>query len=70
MSCYVYCGKGNKYFTDVTHAEDYYLTRSEKEIISDRTVEILDDLLGGDRSQRFNIVETGCGNGEKAEILI
>ena len=48
--------------------KEYYLTRSEQEIIENRKGEILNSFLGND--SHFRLIELGAGDGTKTQILL
>lgn len=67
-SKYFYDKKGDLLFQQITQLSEYYLTRSELEILSKYKQEILSVLLDGD--PEFEMVEFGPGDGQKTKILI
>lgn len=63
---YIYDEAGSKLFEDIMNLPEYYLTRSEFEIISDQKNSFANAI--GD--EPFNLVELGAGSGEKTQILL
>ena len=65
-SKYFYDTKGSQIFQEITRLDEYYLTRSEIEIL-ERIKNILPDLVG---KNEVDIVELGVGDGRKTKIII
>jgi L-histidine Nalpha-methyltransferase len=65
-SKYMYDEKGSRLFDEITHLPEYYLTRSEIEILESKKSRIAEHL--GD--EKFNLIEFGSGSGTKTGILI
>lgn len=65
-SKYFYDTKGSRLFQEITELEEYYLTRSELEIL-ENIKNILPDLVG---KNEVDIVELGVGDGQKTKIII
>lgn len=63
---YLYDEHGSELFNQITRHPDYYLTRTEIEIL-DTNKQYLSNLVG---TVPFNLVELGPGEGIKTEILI
>lgn len=67
-SKYFYDKEGDKLFQDIMKMPEYYLTRSEFEIL-EMNKESLLDLFRNSRG-RFNLIEFGAGDGLKTKILL
>jgi dimethylhistidine N-methyltransferase len=67
-SRFFYDAEGSRIFQDIMHAPEYYLTRSEYEILDTYKAELLHLFAVGDRS--FDLVELGAGDGLKTKILL
>jgi L-histidine N-alpha-methyltransferase len=65
-SKYFYDTKGSQIFQEITKLDEYYLTRSELEIL-ENIKNILPDLVG---KNEVDIVELGVGDGHKTKIII
>ena len=63
---YIYDEAGSKLFEEIMDLPEYYLTRSEYEILKSHK-HAFADVIG---SEPFNLVELGAGNGEKTMILL
>lgn len=61
-SRYFYDDKGSQLFKKIMDLEEYYLTRSEYEILSLQASDIYESLKF---NEAFNIVELGAGDGQK-----
>ncbi|MEX2231528.1 MAG: L-histidine N(alpha)-methyltransferase [Cyclobacteriaceae bacterium] len=59
---------GDKLFQSIMEMPEYYLTRCEYEILESNK-DVLQRLFT-DRSQSFNLIELGAGDGLKTEILL
>lgn len=66
-SKYFYDKQGDKLFQQIMKLEEYYLTRSEYEILDTYKDEIL-EILSND--QRFDLFELGAGDGYKTKLLL
>lgn len=66
-SKYFYDKKGDKIFQKIMHLPEYYLTRSEFEIL-DQNKQAFLDFFRSDGS--FNLIEFGAGDGLKTKILL
>ncbi|GHE64743.1 L-histidine N(alpha)-methyltransferase [Roseivirga thermotolerans] len=67
-SKYFYNAEGDRLFQEIMKLDEYYLTRSEEQIIDTFKDEILKEFLGEDES--FRLVELGAGDGSKTKILL
>lgn len=63
---YLYDAQGAVIYNAITALEEYYLVRSEKEII-EQSAHLMADLIG---SSQLNVVELGPGDGSKAAVLL
>lgn len=66
-SKYFYDKVGDKIFQEIMNMPEYYLTRSEFEILNTQKDKILDSL---DFNEEFDIIELGAGDGVKTKILL
>lgn len=62
---YIYDNEGSRLFEEICRLPEYYLTRSEREILETR----LDEIVGA-MPDDTALVELGSGNSEKTRILI
>lgn len=67
-SKYFYDKTGDKLFQEIMKLEEYYLTRSEFEILNRYKEELLDYFAIGDES--FHLIEFGAGDGLKTKVLL
>ncbi|WP_461099651.1 L-histidine N(alpha)-methyltransferase [Spirosoma luteolum] len=67
-SRFFYDAEGSRIFQAIMYAPEYYLTRSEYEILEANKAALLDLFAVGDRS--FDLVELGAGDGLKTKILL
>jgi L-histidine N-alpha-methyltransferase len=67
-SKYFYDKAGDALFVKIMHMPEYYLTRSEFEIFSQQTQELIDAFDFGD--QPFQLIELGAGDGTKTIELL
>ncbi|MCI0531478.1 MAG: L-histidine N(alpha)-methyltransferase, partial [candidate division Zixibacteria bacterium] len=65
-SRWFYDEKGSELFKKITELPEYYLTRSEREILETHRRELADFI--GD--QPFNLIELGAGDGSKTRLLL
>lgn len=67
-SKYFYDKAGDELFVNIMHCDDYYLTRSEMEIIKTQAVEIVNSFAtyGGS----YDLIELGAGDGSKTIELL
>lgn len=68
-SKYFYDARGDELFVQIMHLPEYYLTKAEHEIFSDQTEQLV-EALQFERSQRFELVELGAGDGAKTKELL
>lgn len=67
-SQFFYDAEGSRIFQDIMHSPEYYLTRSEYEILDTFKADLLRAFTGGQRP--FDLVELGAGDGLKTKILL
>ncbi|MBL3656646.1 L-histidine N(alpha)-methyltransferase [Fulvivirga sediminis] len=67
-SQYFYDEKGDALFQEIMKLDEYYLTRSEFEIIETNKEQML-QIFKGDEEQ-FNLIEFGAGDGYKTKVLL
>ncbi|UII21142.1 L-histidine N(alpha)-methyltransferase [Fulvivirga ligni] len=67
-SQYFYDEKGDKLFQKIMNLDEYYLTRSEYEIIDSNKERML-KLFSGSEGP-FNLIEFGAGDGYKTKVLL
>lgn len=67
-SKYFYNPLGDLLFQKIMELDEYYLTRSEFEILSEQRAQILEAFLGSDDA--FRLVELGAGDGTKTKVLL
>lgn len=65
-SKYFYDETGSKIYEEIMNLPEYYLVRSEKEILTYFATDI-GNLMEG---KPFNLIELGAGNGEKTSVLL
>ena len=65
-SKYIYDRQGSRLFQEIMELPEYYLTRTEIEILESRKNQISEKI--GDRE--FNLIELGCGDGKKTKIIL
>lgn len=65
-SKYIYDAEGSKLFEKIMKLDEYYLTKSEHEIL----VRYKKEISAAIGNEPFNLVELGAGNGEKTRILL
>jgi len=65
-SVYLYDKRGSELFQKITTLEDYYLTESEYEILT----EYKEDIFRALPRQSFNLIELGSGDGRKTVLLV
>jgi len=65
-SKYIYDRQGSRLFQEIMELPEYYLTRTEIEILESRKNQISEEI--GDRE--FNLIELGCGDGKKTKIIL
>ncbi len=67
-SRFFYDDEGSRLFQAIMHLPEYYLTRSEFEILETHKQALLDLFSTGDRP--FELVELGAGDGLKTKVLL
>lgn len=67
-SKYFYDEKGDKLFQQIMNLDEYYLTKSEYEILNTYKRQFLS--LFSDQTDQFNLVEFGAGDGYKTKVLL
>lgn len=67
-SKYFYDANGDKLFQDLMNCEEYYPTKCELEIFSEKTVDICQAILGDDGP--FDLIELGAGDATKSAYLL
>jgi len=68
-SKYFYDAKGDDLFVQIMKLPEYYLTRAEFEIFSQKTADIV-DALGLEKGAYFELIELGAGDGTKTLELL
>lgn len=67
-SRYFYDDAGDRLFQKIMASPDYYVTRSEEEILRDQTDAVLKALING--HDQFSLFELGAGDGTKTKHLL
>ena len=67
-SKFIYDSEGDKLFQRIMNLPEYYLTRKEFEILSDKKEQIIQSF--DPDKQGFNLIELGAGDGKKTKILL
>ncbi|QMW02902.1 L-histidine N(alpha)-methyltransferase [Spirosoma foliorum] len=67
-SRFFYDAEGSRLFQEIMHAPEYYLTRSEYEILDTYKADLLRQFATDNRP--FELVELGAGDGLKTKILL
>jgi len=67
-SKFIYDSEGDKLFQQIMNLPEYYLTRKEFEILSDKKEQIIQSF--DPDKQGFNLIELGAGDGKKTRILL
>ncbi|GAA4448891.1 L-histidine N(alpha)-methyltransferase [Nibrella saemangeumensis] len=67
-SRFFYDAEGSRLFQEIMHSPEYYLTRSEYEILDTNKDDLLQLFTAGNRP--FELVELGAGDGLKTKILL
>ena len=68
-SHYFYDKNGDELFRQIMEMPEYYLTNSELEIFQEQSDSIIES-FGLDKSQEFELIELGAGDGEKTQHLL
>ena len=68
-SMYLYDDEGSAIYEEITTLEEYYPFKSEISILH-QAKSALAEILIADAGRCFNVVELGCGSGEKTQILL
>lgn len=68
-SKYFYDKKGDELFVKIMGLPEYYLTRSEYEIFSEQTAQII-EAIGVQKETYFELIELGAGDGAKTKKLL
>lgn len=68
-SKYFYDKRGDALFVAITRMSEYYLTRVEFEILSQKA-QLITQALGLQKGRYFELVELGAGDGSKTKVLI
>jgi len=66
-SMYIYNDAGSKLFQTIMQLPEYYLTKSEYEILDTQSAAIYDDF---NPQNTFEIVEFGAGDGSKTKLML
>jgi len=67
-SKYFYDANGDKLFQDLMNCEEYYPTKCELEIFSEKTAEICNAIIGD--GDAFDLIELGAGDATKSSYLL
>lgn len=67
-SKYFYDDEGSRLFQEIMKLPEYYLTRAEYKLFSDRTGEIYEAFTKGTKT--IDLIELGAGDGTKTAVLI
>ncbi|GAB3507595.1 L-histidine N(alpha)-methyltransferase [Spirosoma knui] len=67
-SRFFYDAEGSRIFQEIMRSPEYYLTRSEYEILDTYQADLLDVFAADD--QAFDLVELGAGDGLKTKLLL
>lgn len=67
-SKYFYDDEGSRLFQEIMKLPEYYLTRSELEIFTTQSAEITSAF--GTKSEPFDLIELGAGDGSKTSVLV
>ena len=67
-SKYFYDDEGSRLFQEIMKLPEYYLTRSEYEVLSKQTAEIFNAFEAGE--DEFDLIELGAGDGLKTAVLV
>lgn len=67
-SKYFYDEKGDRLFQQIMNLDEYYLTKSEYEVLDTYKGQLLS--LFSNQTDKFNLVEFGAGDGYKTKVLL
>src|ERR1700678_2013617 len=67
-SKYFYDANGDKLFQDLMNCDEYYPTKCELEIFSEKTAEIWKAIIG--EGDAFDLIELGAGDATKSTYLL
>lgn len=67
-SKYFYDAKGDKIFQEIMNCQEYYPTRCEMEIFSEKTAELAEAIIG--EGDAFDLIELGAGDATKSSHLL
>ena len=67
-SKYFYDANGDKLFQDLMNCEEYYPTKCELEIFSEKTADICNAIIGN--NDEFDLIELGAGDATKSSYLL
>jgi len=67
-SKYFYDAKGDKLFQDIMNCPEYYPTRCELEIFSEKTAELCNAIMAN--GDAFDLIELGAGDATKSSYLL
>ncbi len=67
-SRYFYDARGDKLFQQIMSLDEYYLTRSEFEVLQDNSAQIYESIDAAESP--FNLLEFGAGDGLKTKVLL
>jgi L-histidine N-alpha-methyltransferase len=65
-----YDADGSLLFEKITRLPEYYLTRTERDILSARAGEIVAQAAGSNKPARLRIAELGAGSADKTRLLL
>lgn len=68
-SKYFYDEIGDALFVEIMAMPEYYLSRAEMEIFTEKSADII-DMLRLDKSESFELIELGAGDGTKTQHLL
>ena len=68
LSKYFYDDEGSRLFRRIMDLPEYYLTRAEMEIFTDRAGDILSGFVSN--GSPFDLIELGAGDGQKTAVLV
>ncbi len=68
LSKYFYDDTGSSIFQEITKMPEYYLTKSEQEILETQKEQITDSFISDDSA--IDLLELGSGDGSKTKIIL